>query len=178
MTRKSQLTFACTHIHFFFNDNSIQINPAGPCSTHTDVVMSAAETEVVRFAHLPPKMQPGTMLLLPKIHIHTHLTCRHDDLVIQRTSTICRYKPQRLLLHGHQPPVVLACCVQANCLGRHHQSTYSSILLHTFGGLICVLSAETYLDTSLSLLLSTRYFCAGSLWHIKQLSASKMVPNG
>ena len=28
-----------------------------------------------------------------------------------------------------------------------------------------------HIDTSLSLLLSTRYFCAGSLWHIKQLSA-------
>jgi len=61
---------------------------------------------------------------------------------------------------------------------KAHYVPYSGILLHTFGGQFCVLSAETHLDTNLSLLLSTRYFCAGSLWHIKQLSASKMVPNG
>ena len=111
-------------------------------------------------------------------HTHTHIThrtCRHDDLIIQRTSTICRCKPQRLLLHGHQPPVVLACCVQANCQGRHHRSALRALLRHTAscicGGQFCLLSAETHLDTSLFLLLSTRYFCAGSLWHIKQLSA-------
>jgi hypothetical protein len=34
-----------THTHRY-NDNGIQINPAGLCSTHTDVVISAAETEV------------------------------------------------------------------------------------------------------------------------------------
>jgi len=68
-----------------------------------------------------------------------------------------------------------ACCVQANCQGRHHRSALRllNILLHTFGGQFCVPSAETHLDTSFSLLLSTRYFCAGSLWHIKQLSAHR-----
>ena len=117
-------------------------------------------------------MQPG-MLLVPKTHTHiTHLTCRHDDLVIQRTSTICRCKSQRLLLNGHQLPVVLACCVQAKGdIIKAYFGPYSDILLHTFGGQFCVPSAETHLDTSFSLLLSTRYFCAGSLWHIKQLSA-------
>ena len=107
-------------------------------------------------------------------HTHTHIThrtCRHDDLIIQRTSTICRCKPQRLLLHGHQPPVVLACCVQANCQGRLTTGLTQAYCLNTFEGQFYVLSAETHLDTSLSLLLSTRYFCAGSLWHNKQLSA-------
>jgi hypothetical protein len=82
---------------------------------------------------------------------------------------ICRCKPQRLLQHGHQPPVVLACCVQAKGdIIEAHYVPYSGILLHTsFGGQFCVLSAETHLDTS----RSTMYFCAGSLWHIKQLSA-------
>jgi hypothetical protein len=100
------------------------------------------------------------MLLVPKIHTHSHthihthshthththitqLTRRHDDLVIQRTSKICRCKPQRLLLHGHQPPVVFACCVQANCQGDIIKA-HSGILLHTFGGQLCVLSAETH----------------------------------
>jgi hypothetical protein len=157
-----------------------QISPAGPCSKHTDVVISAAETEVVRCANLPICNQ--VCCLFPK-HTHiTHLTCRHDDLVIQRTSTICRCKSQRLLLNGHQLPVVLACCVQANCQGRHHRSALRALLRHTAscicGGQFCLLGAETHLDTSLSFLLSTRCFCAGSLWHIKQLSASKMVPNG
>ena len=140
-------------------------------------MISAAETEVVRYANLPRCNQ--VCCLFPK-YTHTHhLTCRHDDLVIQRTSMICRCKPQRLLLHGHQLPVVLACCVQAKGdIIKAYFGPYSDILLHTFGGQFCVLSAETHLDTNLSLLLSTRYFCAGSLWHIKQLSASKMVPNG
>ena len=62
-----------------------------------------------------------------------------------------------------------------------HYGPYSGILLHTFRGQFCALSAETYLDTSLSLLLSTRCFCAGSLWHIKQLSvhqAAKCLQDG
>ena len=56
-----------------------------------------------------------------------------------------------------------------------HYGPYSGILLHAFVEANfannCLLSAEAHLDTSLSLLLSTRCFCAGSLWHIKQLSA-------
>ena len=85
------------------------------------------------------------------------------------------------LASTRSPTARSTCLLRASQLPRrHYQSAlraYSGILLHTFGGQFCVLSAE-HIDTSLSLLLSTRYFCAGSLWHIKQLSASKMVPNG
>ena len=92
------------------------------------------------------------MLLFPKIHTHTHthkhththiahLTCRHDDLVIQRTSTICRCKPQRLLLHGHQLPVVLACCVLANCQGdiikAHYGPTQAYCFIHLEASFVC-----------------------------------------
>jgi len=107
---------------------------------------SAAETEVVRCANLPICNQ--VCCLFPKhthththhthTHTHTHithLTYRHDDLVTQRTSTICLYKPQRLLLHGRQPPVVLACCLQVNAKGdiiEAHYGPYSGILLHAF----------------------------------------------
>ena len=85
-------------------------------------------------------MQPG-MLLVPKTHTHiTHLTCRHDDLVIQRLRTICRCKPQCLLLHGYQPPVVLlvACkpIAKGDIIEAHYgYSTYCFI--HLEANFVC-----------------------------------------
>jgi len=48
-----------------YNDDGIQINPAGPCSTHPDVVISVVEIEVIRYA----ACSQNTHTLA---HTHTH----------------------------------------------------------------------------------------------------------
>jgi len=81
------------------------------------------------------------------------------------------------LASTRSPTACGTCLLRASQLPREtlHRSALRALLKHTAscicGGQFCLLSVEIHLDTSLSLLLSTRYYCAGSLWHIKQLSA-------
>ena len=72
-TRTHAHTHTHTHTHTHkYNDNGIQINPAGPCSTHTDVVISDVEIEEDKYANLPRCNQ--VCCLFPKYtHTHIHL---------------------------------------------------------------------------------------------------------
>jgi hypothetical protein len=118
-------THTHTHTHRY-NDNGIQINPAGPCSTHTDVVIRAAETEVVRCAN----SQRGNQVccLFPK-HTHTHMHRRTHTHMHTHTHAHTQTQTNHGAQHSY-PSTESPSNSNGSQMGATHTHTYTHKLLH------------------------------------------------